>query len=282
MPNRKNRQPIRTIASVVAMPSRQWTGRASVLIMVAVSLALMVMSQTNSSFTTRLRTAIIDTLTPVISTVSAPLDTIANAGSWFSEMAQIRSNNIALKNANAQLLQWQTAAKEMQAENASLRELLKVIPSKKNNYITARMVSDMSGPFVRSALIGAGSDSGIKKNQAVINERGLIGRVVDVGSNSSRILLLTDINSRVPVIAETSREKTILVGSNDDSPTLSYLSPNSNIKIGERIITSGDGGIFPRGVAVGVVTSIENNVVKVQPLVDSGSVEFVSVVDYQL
>lgn len=285
MPHRPTYQQIRNIANmqyIVALPSRRWTAKASVFIMLIISISFMIMSQNGNSFASRLRMTIIDTLTPVVSIVSKPIEAVANASTWISEIIQLRADNIALQNSNIQLLQWQTTAKELQAENANLRELLNVIPSKKSNYITARMVTDMSGPFVRSALIGAGSNDGIKKNQAVINEKGLIGRVVEVGDSNSRILLLNDINSRVPVIAETSREKTILVGNNDDLPTLSYISPNTNIKIGERIITSGDGGVFPRGVAVGVVTSIESNIIKVQPLVDFSGVDFVSIVDYSL
>jgi rod shape-determining protein MreC len=170
----------------------------------------------------------------------------------------------------------------MEVENRSLRELLKVVPTKQSNYITARIVSDMSGPYVRSALIGGGAQAGMKKNQAVINEHGLVGRVVEVGDNTARVLLLADINSRIPVVAETSGEKTILVGNNNDLPTLSYLSPSSMIAVGERIVTSGDGGVFPRGLPVGVVTKVEKGVVHVQPFVDPSRMEYISAVDYTL
>lgn len=269
-------------AHLIPLPPREWTYRASIVLLGTASLALVVMSQTGNPAAVRLRTAISDTLAPVVSVASAPLDAIAGAGDWVSDMASLRADNIALKNANIQLLQWQVLAKDMEAENKALRAMLNVVPAKKNHYITAPIVSDMGGPYVRSALIGGGSQHGIKKDQAVVGERGLVGRVVEAGESSARVLLLTDINSRIPVVAEKSGEKIILVGNNNDLPTLSYLSPNSNIAVGERIVTSGDGGVFPRGLPVGIVTSAEKGAVRVQPFVDMNSIEYVSAVDYSL
>jgi rod shape-determining protein MreC len=250
--------------------------------LMAMSLTLMVMSQTGSPLVSRIRLALTDTLVPVISVAGAPLDAVAGVSEWVGEIARLRSENIALKNANLQLLQWQAIAKSMEAENNSLRSLMNAVSIPKSNYITTRIVTDMGGPYVRSALIGGGVEQGIKKDQAVINEHGLVGRVIETGNTSSRVLLINDINSRIPVMSETSREKTIMVGNNNELPSLSYIAPDSEIKVGERIITSGDGGIFPRGIAVGIVSKIEKGVIRVQPFVDAASIEYVSVVDYSL
>ncbi len=267
---------------LVAVTPRGWATRASLVILMAMSLALVVMSQTSNQTATRLRIALMDFITPVVSVASKPLDAVANVGAWINDVTHLYSENIALKNANAQLLQWQSIAKNMEAENKSLRALMNAVAVPKNNYITARIFTDMGGPYVRSALIGGGIDQGIKKDQAVISEKGLVGRVVETGSSSSRVLLLSDINSRIPVMSESSREKTILVGNNSELPSLSYISPDSNIRVGERIITSGDGGVFPQGIAVGVVTKIEKGTIRVQPFVDATSIEYISVVDYSL
>jgi len=178
------------------------------------------------------------------------------------------------------LLKWQAQAKAMDAENRALRALLNVVPARKSSYITARLVSDVGGPYVHSALINGGTDNGILKDQAAISDNGLLGRVVDVGATSSRVLLLNDINSRVPVVTESSHEKSILVGNNTDTPTLSYIGGESRIRVGERIVTSGDGGVFPEGIPVGVVTSVSKGAVKVQPYVDPTRVQYISVVNY--
>ncbi len=269
-------------AHLTIITPRQWMGRLSLILLLILSLAVMAMGQANNQSLLRFRASLMDSLAEVAAVAAKPVDAVAGVGVWFGEMANLRAENIALKNENIKLLQWQSIAKSMEAENQSLRAIAHAVSIPKSNYVTTRIVSDMGGPYVRSALIGGGAGQGIKKDQAVINERGLVGRVVETGNTSSRVLLLSDINSRIPVMGESSREKTILIGNNNELPSLSYLAADSSIKVGERIITSGDGGVFPRGIAVGVVTQIDKGIVRVQPFVDPASIEYVSVVDYSL
>lgn len=266
--------------SYILLPDKQWMYRASLFMLITASIALLVMSKTNNPAVTRLRTNITDVATPILTVAASPMDALHNAGVWLVETVRLREENIALRNANIDLLKWQAQAKSMEVENESLRKLLNVVPTQKATYITARLVSDMGGPYMHSALINGGSANGIKKDQAAISENGLLGRIVDVGDHSARLLLLNDINSRVPVIAEHSREKSILVGNNTAMPVLSYLASDSKVKVGERIVTSGDGGIFPEGIPVGIIVAISKNVVRVQPYVDATSVQYMSVVDY--
>lgn len=271
----KKAQPVR----LAPPPIRQWFYRMSLVLLVTVGVVLMIMDKAANPAVTGLRTSITDAVTPVLAVAARPMDALANASSWVGSIFTMYSENVALKNQNIQLLQWQAMAKEMEAENKSLHALLHVIPPTKRNFVTARVVSDLGGPYVHAALIHGGAELGIAKDQAVINDSGLVGRVVEAGKTSARVLLLDDINSRVPVIGETSREKSILAGNNNGLPTLSYLASNSKIGVGERIITSGDGGVFPPGVPVGVVAASEKGVVQVQPFVDATRLEYVSVVD---
>lgn len=264
------------------LPGRQGLYRATLLLMVTSGVALMLMSKTNNPAVTRIRTTITDIAAPVLAVAASPMDALYNAGAWVGEMARLRQENLMLKNQNLQLLQWQSAARSMEAENKSLRSLLNVVPSPKSTFITARVVSDMGGPYVHSALINGGQSNGIAKDQAVVNESGLMGRIVDAGNSSARVLLLNDINSRVPVVGEHSHEKSILSGNNTGLPTLSYLAADSHIAVGERIVTSGDGGVFPPGIAVGVVTSVDKGMVQVQPFVEPSKVQYVSVIDYSM
>jgi rod shape-determining protein MreC len=270
----------KTRSTYILLPGKQWYLRASVSMMVGFGIALMIMSKTNNPTISNIRMQIADVATPVIAVVARPMDAVYSAGVWVSEMATLRKENVMLKNQNIELLRWQAAAKEMEAENASLRSLMNVVSVHKTGYITAKVVSDVGGPYVHSALISSGNEDGIKKDQPVIGASGLLGRVVDVGESSARVLLLNDINSRVPVIAERSRVKSILMGNNSGLPSLSYLPVDNKIEVGDRIITSGDGGIFPKGVPVGVVTKVEDGLVSVQPFVDPAKVEYISVVDY--
>lgn len=270
----------KTRTTYMMLPGKQWYYRASLSMMVGLAIALMIMSKTNNPNIAKMRMQITDTVVPVISAIGRPMDAFYDIGTWISEMVNLRQQNVMLTNQNRELLQWQAAAKAMEAENAALRKLMNVVAAHKSGYITARIVSDVSGPYVHSALMSGGSDSGIQKNQPVISENGLMGRVVEVGNTSSRVLLLNDINSRVPVIVEGADVKSILVGNNTGLPSLSYLSSDSKIQAGERIITSGDGGVFPKGIPVGVVTNVEEGMVSVQPFVDPSRTEYVSIMDY--
>jgi rod shape-determining protein MreC len=262
------------------LPDKRWLHRASLVTVIAFSTTLVVMSKTNNPAASNIRTKLTDIMTPILSVAASPMDAVNGAGVWIAEMIQLRAENVALKNEKIELLQWQAQAKTMQIENDSLRSLLNVVPTHNKTFITARIVSDLGGPYVHSALINGGSENGIKKDEAAISDSGLIGRVVDVGVSSARVLLLSDINSRVPVVIERTREKSILAGNNTDTPTLSYLTGDSKIKVGDRIITSGDGGVFPEGIPVGMITSIGADGVKVQPYVNATNAEFVSVIDY--
>ncbi|MDX1974750.1 MAG: rod shape-determining protein MreC [Rickettsiales bacterium] len=264
----------------LTLPNKLWLQRATLLLLLTGGCVLLVMSKSNNPHSQRLRTAITDVMAPVLSVLSRPVDAVSDAGAWVREIAYVRAENLALKKEHAELLKWQAAAKDMQAENDSLRSLLKVVPPQTKAYITARIVSDIGGPYVQAALISAGHDDGMKKDLAVINDNGLVGRTIDIGEHSSRVLLLNDINSRVPVVAEKTREKSILAGNNHGLPKLSYLVTNSKIQVGERIITSGDGGVFPAGIPVGVVVAADNGDIRVQPFVDPASIDYVTAIDY--
>ncbi len=160
------------------------------------------------------------------------------------------------------------ALKQMESENTQLRleilelnarverlaryeALLGLPPELLATGMTARLIGEASGPFSAARIANAGAEVGVKTGFAAINEYGLVGWVSSVGKRSSRVLLLTDPNSRIPVMGETSRVRAIMVGDRSEQPEMLYMSDASRLRPGERIMTSGDGGLFPRGVLVG-------------------------------
>ena len=271
-----------TSISLSPATPRHWISRVSLVFLLGAGGVLLAMSKQNSAMSEKLRLSLMDAAAPVMEVAASPLTALSQAQAWFSEMADLRAQNARLREENRQLLQWQSTAKSMESENASLRALLHVPTPRKNSFISARIVSDLSGPYRHSALLGAGTAQGVQKDQAVLNERGLLGRIVEAGERSARVLLLTDLNSRVPVMLEGSRQKAILAGANDGLPTLAYLPADATVGIGDRVITSGDGGVFPQGVPVGVVEAVADGHVTVQLFADPSRAEFVSVMDYAL
>jgi rod shape-determining protein MreC len=138
----------------------------------------------------------------------------------------------------------------------------------------------MSGPFLRTILVNAGSEQGVLKGQAVVDDRGLLGRIVGTGRKSSRVLLLSDLNSRIPVIVEGANLKAILAGDNSDRPTLEYLPPGSRLVAGARVLTTADGGALPPGIVVGVVVKGQA-APRVELFTSERRADFVRVLKYQ-
>jgi len=246
------------------------------------SFSFVIISKTHENVARTVRTNITETVVPLISILSKPVDAMASLSDWAHELITVREENRALKSENSRLRQWQAVATEVQSENTKLRELLKFAPANKSAYTSARVAADTTSPYSRSALITSGSDQGVQEDLAVVNDGGLVGRVVEVGKKTSRILLLTDMNSRIPVLSENSRERAIAGGGSGDNLSLLYLPENSKMKMGEKIITSGDGGVLPPGLPVGVVVKIDKGTAIVKPFVDWYHLEYVSVVDFSM
>jgi len=123
----------------------------------------------------------------------------------------------------------------------------------------ARAVSESNGPFVHSALLNIGRNKGVKTGNAVMTTDGLYGHIVSVGAVSSRVLLLNDLSSRISVMSQRSQARAILVGNNTRSPKLAYVSQGTDWQVGDRVVTSGDGGVLPRGLQIGTIVVREDN-----------------------
>ena len=194
-----------------------------------------------------------------LSDVSAPfMEVLAQPAADIRRLGDGLSSYLSLYEENQLLKEEINALRTAQRELATLRrkvqryeELLKIPAEAAEQSVAARVIADASGPFVQTVLVNAGRTQGVAKGQAVVDERGLLGRVIHLGDRSARVLLLTDINSRIPVLIEGANLKAILVGDNSGKPVLEYLPPGSRITVGARVVTTPDGGVFPPGVPVG-------------------------------
>jgi rod shape-determining protein MreC len=275
------RQRVGSLAWFVA-PLKAWNQRTTLVLLGAAAIALLTIEKTSPEITERARGAAADVMAPILDLLSRPSASAAQAIDSVRELARLREENAQLKAEHARLLQWQTVARRLDYENDQLRGLLKLAPDPRARFVTGRVVGGSGGAFVRSILVAAGSREGVRKNQAVITGEGLVGRVTEVGERAARVLLLSDINSHVPVFVERTRERAVLFGNNSNRMELRYLPADRAATAGDRIVTSGHGGTFPPGLPVGMITSVENDVVLLQPFVDSEQVEYVRLVDYEL
>jgi rod shape-determining protein MreC len=263
-------------------PFRAAAQRVAVPFLIFVSALFIVLGKADVVLFDRLRVAIADVAAPLLQVVTQPIASLANGVRGLGAAYEVFRENEQLREENSRLLQWQEAARRLAAENARLHQLLKYAPANAVQFLSAEVIANSGGAFARNVLVNAGSRDGVARGQAAVTGEGLVGRVTEVGERAARILLITDLNSRIPVMLEQSRERAVMAGDNSDQPRLLYLPVTAKVKVGERIVTGGAGGVFPPGLPVGVVASADNGVVSVEPYAELPRLEYVRIVDFGL
>lgn len=224
----------------------------------------------------------LDGLVPVVDVLSRPVEAVDGAASDVASLWSVWEENKKLKLENERLLQWQQAALRFEAENQSLRDLLNYQPPQAKASVAAKVVGTIGNSFGHRVRIDAGSDQGIRRHQAVMNEQGLVGRVITVGKRSSEVLLITDMNSRIPVTVDPRGLQALLAGDRSELPYLALASARLKPQLGEMVVTAADGDIFPAGLPVGKVFSDEAGRQHVRPLADIHRLRFVRVMAFDL
>ncbi len=256
--------------------------RFAFVMLVGAAFALMLLGKADTIVVERMRTVVVDAMAPVIRALSQPAGAIAEISDNVRDLANLRAENARLREDNEQLLRWRDMARKLEAENAQFQSLLDYVPPPQAHSFAIRVMGDTGGAFAHSLLVAAGSEGKVMKGMAVVSGDGLVGRVAQVGHRASRVVLITDITSRVPVVIENTRTRAILAGNNTEKPRLIYLPAGARVSPGDRVVTSGHAGAFPAGIPVGVVSSVDDQVIRVQPFMDRDRLEIVRVVDYGL
>ncbi len=266
----------------LAAPFRGLSQRFAVLGLVLLSVALIAVGRAEPRLLERLRVAVLDVAVPVVDALSQPVVATQRVADHVAELVSIHAENAQLREENARLLQWQLVARSLDVENRELRRLLQVPGDPPLGFVTGRVIANAGGSFVQSVLVLAGTADGAAKGHAAVAPEGLVGRVTDIGERAARVLLLTDMNSHVPVVIENSRERAIAAGDNSPRLRLLFLSPTAQPQIGDRVVTSGHGGVFPPGIPVGAVVGFRDGSPLIQPFVDIARLDFVRIVDFGL
>jgi rod shape-determining protein MreC len=265
-----------------AAPVRVAAYRVAFFALFTAAFSLMLLSKAEVLIVERARSFAMDLLTPVFSAVSEPARMINSGTAEIHNLLYLHQENVRMREEIARLQQWQSVARRLDDENEGLRALLNYAPEPSWRSITTRAIADAGGAFVRNMLVEAGTDQGVAKGAAAVTGEGLIGRVVEVGARASRVLLITDLNSRIPVMIESSRDRAVLAGDNTVMPKLLYLSQDSHVNVGDRVVTSAQGGALPPGLPVGVIAAVGERGIQVQTFADWTRIEFVRLIDYHL
>ena len=261
----------------LSVPLRVVAQRFAFLLLTAASIALLLLGRAGYPPLDRVQVAVLDLASPILDVLSRPVAAVNQVMDEVTAFANLYQENQQLREENERLRGWQARALTLAQENAAFRGLLRVQPEPGVTYVSGRVIGDSGGPFVRAMVLNAGTEDGVRPSAAVVTGRGLVGRVVGAGRRASRVLLLTDLNSRVPVIVESSRYRAILVGDNTRTPSLGFLPGIEDVRIGDRIETSGHGGVFPAGLPVGVVSEVNAGTALVSPYVRFDRLEHVRV-----
>ena len=266
----------------LAVPVRVLVQRFAFVLLIAAAFGLMILGKADALLVDRLRFAIIDAGAPVLEVLSHPVAALRAGIDEINQVIYLRAENQRLLREVEHLSNWQTVARRLERENAVYRSLLKTRAGPQVSFVSARVIGDSTGPFVRTLLLNAGARDGIASGQAVVSAEGLVGRIAEAGARSSRVLLVTDLNSRIPVVIEATRHRAVLAGDNSNTPRLTFLAAGAQVKAGDRVITSGHGGLLPPGLPIGIIGASAAGATAVQLLVDWHRLEYVRVLRFDL
>ena len=273
------RQQSRSVARLAAL--KAVAQRFSLAVLLLLSIGAMMVGKLDAVLVESLRGQVTDAVAPILDAASRPVAAVSDAVADTRAFLALREENARLTTLVGELRHYQAVAHRLEAENRSLQALFNYHPEQIHAFITARVIADNSGAFVRSLAVNVGTAAGVGDGMAVVGGRGLAGRTVQTGDRSTRVLLLTDLNARIPVSIERTRQRAVLAGDNTHQPKLSYLPPDNDVAAGDRVVTSGHGGLFPPGLPVGVVASIADGLVRIEPFEDLSRLEYVRILDFR-
>lgn len=191
------------------------------------------------------------------------------------------SENRRLRAQVAELEPWRDQAIALKNVNARYEAMLGLRTEPPVAMATARSISESRGPFVNARLLDAGASRGVRVGNPAINEDGLVGRVIGVSGGVSRMLLLTDVSSRIPVLVDRTDARAMLSGDGSGNPRLEFVRGDDAVQAGDRILTSGDGGGLPRGLPIGVAAKGIDGSWRVKLFSDRGAIDYVRILLFQ-
>jgi rod shape-determining protein MreC len=256
-------------------------GQWSLAVFGVFALIVLLLGRAQPGLFDRARAYFTDRSSPVLEAVRAPVNLVSSWAGGVGDLLAVHEENLRLRAENARLRQWQNAALVLEQRLKRYQLLLNAVPDPAVGSVTARVIGRDSRPFLNTLILDAGRRQGVKPGEAVVDPQGMIGRILVVGDHTSWVILLTDLNSRIPVTIEPGNIQAMLAGDNTASPTLDVPDQGVQFKQGQPIVTSGDGGLLPRGLPIGMVWR-DGQVFRAALLADSASSDDVRILDLKL
>ena len=229
----------------------------------------------------KFRALVIDTFVPNFEWILRPMTSVVKLAQDYRSYEKLLEQNKELRRELQQMKSWKEAALQLEEENARLLDLNQLRLDSKLTHVSGIVIADSGSPFRQSVLLNIGSRDGIQDGWAAMDGLGLVGRISGVGSSTSRVILLTDNASQIPVIIQPSGQRAILMGDNSFAPPVEFIENVDLVRPGDRIVTSGGGGVLPAGLLVGTLAMDPNGRLRTRLAADYERLEFLKVLrDY--
>ena len=239
--------------------------------------AIFILWRIDSPRVERFRAQVTDRLVPNLDWAMAPVTGTINLARDFQSYQRLSGQNAELRSELRRMQTWKEAALQLEQENARLLDLNNVRLDPRLTYVTGVVLADSGSPFRQSVLLNVGARDGLVEGWATMDGIGLVGRISGVGENTARVILLTDASSRIPAVIQPSGQRTIVAGDNSAAPPIDFLENPDLVRPGDRVISSGDGGIFPAGLLIGQIAADPGGRLRVRLAADFERLEFLRV-----
>ena len=261
---------------------KERTSSKKLLTGLAFSFALLIIisSLTNFHFTNVIKLKFLDYSSYILKSFYMPLNTFKNSGDNINNIFYVYRNNKNLIIENENLKSQLIEQKLIRKENIELRNLLNVKKENSYSFVTAKILSQSNFSFSHSMILSVGLDYNISINSPVIYKNHLVGYISDVGNKSSRVTLITDINSKIPVLVLDKNIKFIMSGDNNNYLKLLNFGNTNLLENGDEVYTSGDGGMYPKGLMVGKVIKGSENQLVIEPSLTIGKLDYLQIIDW--
>ena len=274
-----SRRPI--LFSEVAKPLRNLWQKFAIGGLVGVSLFLMISDQAGVATIKQVKSSVLDIMGIFLELGTQSTSIIRDNLDTLKQISNLKNELDRLKKENQLLSDWKHKAGALASQNAALRNLHNFIPLAPADAISGRVIASSDGVFSKSVLINIGKINGANTGQAVMSGVALIGVVVQTGNNYSRVLLITDLNSQVPVRIQNTGDPGIMMGDNSKMTNLFFLPQNSTISEGDIVVTSGGGGVLPPDLPIGIVRRGSGALFKVEPFEDWSDLGYIRILNYK-
>ncbi|MEE2860540.1 MAG: rod shape-determining protein MreC [Paracoccus sp. (in: a-proteobacteria)] len=251
--------------------------RVLIALLALALLALFLFWRIDSPRAEMMRTALIDRIVPRFEWALVPVTQVSQMASGFQSYARLYEQNQELRRELQRMTAWKEAAVQLEQENSKLLALNNVRIDPALTSVTGVVLVDSGSAFRQSVLLNVGARDGIVEGWATMDGLGLVGRIAGVGQRISRVVLLTDPSSRLPVTIQPTGERALLTGDNTPLPLLEFIESGDNVRPGDRVVSSGDGGVFPAGLLVGQVVQGGDGRMRLRMAADYERLEFLRV-----